>query len=248
VNRRDAVVAGGLGAATGTLWAGGFGLLLRRRAPTLEVIGRGDDLAALLDTGSFRVLIVAGEGRSDRIRALLGVFRRRVDLLVGSERGITAIGSRAISRLHVSRTLVLDLPVGARSWPATNATGPAALRADLPDRMLLEIATYPRGAWQQEVPVSQTWAVTISRGGHRCVIAPSVDVVAVHGVAGLAAAVGADGDLDKLWDMLRMPVVAINADRYPSPPPSAGPAQTFRIFPNDPLTITFGPNGVEVKE
>ncbi|MGN6033667.1 MAG: hypothetical protein ACTHQE_18580 [Thermomicrobiales bacterium] len=248
MNRREAIVAGSLGTATGSLWAGGFGLLLGRRAPTLEVIGRGDDLAALLDTGSFRTLIVAGEGRRDRIRSLLGVFRRRVDLLLGSERGITVLGTREIARLHVGRTFVLDAPVGARSWPARNATGPATLRAELPDHLLLEVSTFPRGAWQQDVPVTQTWTVTVSRGYHRCMIAPSLDVIAAHGGAGLACGIGVDGGTDELWDMLRVPTMAINADRFPSAVPATQPPRNFRIFPNDPLTFTFGDNGIAVKE
>lgn len=248
MNRREAIVAGGAGAASGALWAGGFGLLLRRGAPTLEVIGRGDDLAALLDTGAFRVLIVVGEGRSDRIRSLLGLFRRRVDLLLGSERGITAIGTRAISRFHVARTFVLDTPVGAKTFPIGAATGPAALRAALPDRVTLEIATFPSGAWQQDNPVSQTWAVTISRGDQRCAIAPSLDVVSMHLGSGLAGVVSSGGNVDHLWDMLRVPLVAINTDQVPPALPENGASRLLRIFANDPLTLTFTTEGIAASE
>lgn len=248
MNRREAIVAGGAGAATGALWAGGFGLLLRRGAPTLEVIGRGDDLAALLDTGAFRVLIVVGKGRSDRIRSLLGLFRRRVDLLLGSERGITAIGTRGIGRLHVARTLVLDAPVGAKAFPIAAATGPATLRAALPERVMLEIATFPSGAWQQDNPVSQTWAVTITRDDQRCAIAPSLDVVSMHLGRGVAGVVSPDGDMDRLWDMLRVPLVAINTDQAPPTPPRIGTSRLLRIFANDPLTLTFTPGGIAASE
>lgn len=260
MNRREAVVAGAAGAATGTLWAGGFGLLLHRGAPTLEVIGRGDDLAALLDTGSFRVLIVAGEGRSDRIRSLLGLFRRRIDLLLGSEQGISAIGTRAISRLHVARTFVLDAPVGARTYSSVTATatkaattstastGPAALRAALPGGMTLEIATYPAGAWQQDDPVNQTWVVILTRGAHRCAIAPSLDVISTHSGNGLALGIGSDGNADRIWDMSRVPVVAVNSDRVPSSAASETATRMLRIFPNDPLTFTFTPGGITASE
>ncbi|MGC4106030.1 MAG: hypothetical protein QM753_06705 [Thermomicrobiales bacterium] len=248
MNRRSAIVAGVLGATTGALWVGGFTWLIRRHDPTLEVIGRGDDLMALLDTGSFRALIVVGQGRPDRIGTLLGTFRRRVDMVIGSQVGIAALGDARIERLGITQALVLDVPSGVKSLPATEEPGPAVLHADLLNGMVLTIGTFPQGAWQQDREASQVWTVTIARGEHRCAIAPNLAVLSDHAESGVVVGIGAKGDLDHLWDMLRTPLIAVNANRYPKPDSTVQGMTSFRIFPNDPLTFTFSKDGIAVAE
>ncbi|MGC4191902.1 MAG: hypothetical protein QM589_12190 [Thermomicrobiales bacterium] len=249
MNRREAIVAGVVGAATGTLWAGGFGLVLNRHNPTLEVIGQRDDLLALLDTGSVRALFVVGEGMSDQLGSLLGIFRRRVDLVAGSKAGIATLQSRHPTRLRQASTFILDEPVGITFAPSsTSTTGPAVLRTELPGAMTIEFATHTHGAWRQDASVSQRWTIAISRNGHCCAVAPLLDDLAAHGLPGMAVGLAGNGNLDRLWDMLRVPLVAMNANHIPTSDAGVQPAKTIRIFAHDPIRLTFRQDGIAVSE
>lgn len=249
MNRRESLIAGALGAATGVVWAGGLGLLLNRHEPTLEVIGQGDALLALLDTGTFRALVVVGDDLSDRMSSLLGVFRRRIDLLAGSQQGVATIRAKRSTGVRIGRTLVLDVPTGITGpMSETSPTGPAALRATLPDGMTLEFRTHVRGAWQKDATVSQSWTITISRNGHRCVLAPTLEVILDHAAPSPSVAVAPGEDYEVQRDMLRRSIVAVNETQLTASPASGDEVTALRIFPRDPLTFTFQDNGITVHE
>ncbi|MGB3327943.1 MAG: hypothetical protein WBA46_03255 [Thermomicrobiales bacterium] len=249
MNRRDIVLATALGAASGVAWAGGLGVMLNRHDPTLEIIGRKHTLMALLDTGSVRALFVVGDVQVDRLGPLLGVFRRRIDLLVGTQTSVAAIRAGHSRSLTIGRMLILDAPVGIALSPSPQfAVGPASLMAMLPAGLTLELDTFVRDAWQRDISPTQTWMISVVRHGHRCVIAPTLDVIDRHAPADLALAVVADIGPELQGDMLRSGMLAIPADAFPSSLDQVPHASAMRIFPHDPLTITFRQDGLAIRE
>ena len=244
MNRRMALACG-IGAAIGSGWAGAVGLTLRHHDPTLEIIGAGNDMAALFDAGTLRVLIVIGGGMPSKQGALLGVFRRRVDMVVGSEAGISAIGRAGIDRLRAARALVLDRPVGIREFPISESEGPAVLTAQLPSDMRLHCVTYIREAWLQGTTPAQNWVVVLERRGHACAVTPDISVYRRY-VDGDAAVIVAVGDEDLQRDMLPKSLIALNNTSVRPGQDSEIGSSVVRVFPNHPATLAFRPDGIAV--
>lgn len=135
MNRRAIAAYGIGGAALGTAWAAGLSLASSRGDSTLEVIGSKKAQFALLNTRRFRALFVIGSPDSElqeNISRLTGMFRPRLDLVVGSRSGIDTIGTTFAESHQVARTIALDDPFGA--------SDPGADFASIPERPEGEIA------------------------------------------------------------------------------------------------------------
>lgn len=251
MNRRELIVGGLCGAAIGSAWVAGLGIVLQRKEPTLSVIGKGTSLLALLDTGYARVLIAAGPGDPRLTRnldALLGVFRPRLDLLIGTESGVAEFTGRTLARHGNPQRFVLDRPTGiSRDASSTRATGPATLTVALPKGMTLQIATFVRGAWQNGDTPTQSWIATITGHGQRCAIADTTDVLALHGDRDVGLGIAATVDLIPDWDMLRVNSLALPSDHITLAPDSESLARIVRIFPREPVIVAFRRDGLAIQ-
>lgn len=250
MNRRELIVGSLSGAAIGAGWVAGFGVLLQRQEPTLSVIGKGTSLLALLDTGNVRVLVAAGPGDprlTRNLSALLGVFRPRIDLLLGSESGVAEFTAKTLARYGNPLRMILDQPTGIAIGTQA-ATGPPVLTAHLPQGIDLRVTTFVQGAWQVGGTPTQSWIVTVTGYEHRCSVADTAEVLGLYGDSGDAiGVVGMVTEPDQ-WDMLRMTSLAIPSDRVKAPFDTQASPKIIRLFQREPITITFRPDGLGVRE
>ncbi len=253
MNRRTIAAYGIGGAALGTAWAAGLSLASSRGDSTLEVIGSKKAQFALLNTRRFRALFVIGSPDSElqeNISRLTGMFRPRLDLVVGSRSGIDAIGTTFAESHQVARTIALDDPFGASDPGADFASIPSDLKAKLPQGLELGIHTIATGGWDRRRTERRSWFVEIRCGEIVCCMGPSLEDIATYGPIGPPLALAPTGDLQFSARRLGGSVIAINADETNEgdfdPMADGPPIRLTRIHPRDTAVFSLSAEGLGI--
>ena len=253
MNRRTLIGAAIGGAGLGTAWAAGLSFAANRGDPTLEVIGVDDAQVLLLDTRRFRTMIVIGVPSRElqaSIASLMGVFRRRIDLLVGSRAGVEALGKTFVDRYNVARAIGLEDAFAPLDADPARREVPPELRAALPEGVELRIRVITAQAWDKQAHERRTWLIEIRRGTTVCCAGPDLDGVAMHGLAGLALTLAPVGSLTFSSRKLGRSAIAINADSVQESDLGSSTdenaAYLVRIHPRDAAVFSFTNSGVRL--
>jgi len=251
VNRRQLLGSALSGASLGSLWSCGLAFAMRQRDPTIEVIGADDAQVALISVDRVRVLVLMGSpSRSvrDHLNGLIGTFRPRIDLLVGSRSGIDLLGAEFQRQRHVSHTLALDddsAPYNGTPLP----TSPA-LSARLSSAVTLSIRTLTMRGWNTTLTERRSWIVIVQRDSHVAVLGPNIDDVAMFGPANPALAIGATGSIAFAARKLPASAMGFNADGISEdrlgPPSGTAQRHLVRIHPGESAVFTLTNTGVRL--
>lgn len=253
MNRRTLTGTAIGGAGLGAAWAAGLSLAASRGDPTLEVIGVDDAQVLLLGTRRFRTLILIGYPSRELqagIASLLGVFRRRIDLLTGSRAGIDALGKTFAGRHNVARTIGLEDAFAPLDSESMRRSTPSELKATLPEGLEIRMRTISAQAWDKQSQERHTWLIEIRRGTAVCCAGPDLDGIAMHGPAGSALTLAPAGSLPFSSRKLGKSAIAINADSVQEKdlgPLTAGDASLLvRIHPRDTAVFTLTNTGIQL--
>lgn len=253
MNRRTLIGSAIGGAGLGTAWASGLSFAVSRRDPTLEVIGGDDAQVVLLDAQHFRTMILIGYPSRDLqsgIASLMGVFRRRIDLLTGSRAGVNALGKTFVNRYNVARTLGLEDAFAPLDTNHARREVPSELQAALPAGVDLRIRTTTTQAWDRQAAERRSWLIEIRRGTAVCCAGPDLDEVAMHAPPDSALALAPVGSLSFSSHKLPGPAIAINADSIQESDLGSlahdSSAYLVRIHPQDTAVFTLTDAGIRL--
>lgn len=253
MNRRALMGTAIGGAGLGAAWAAGLTLAASRGDPTLEVIGVDDAQVLLLDTRHFCTVILIGYPSRELqagIASLLGVFRRRIDLLTGSRAGIDALGKTFADRHNAARTIGLEDAFAPLDSESMRRSPPPELKAMLPEGLEIRIRTISAQAWDKQAQERRTWLIEIRRRTTICCAGPDLDGIAMHGPAGLALTLAPVGSLPFSSRKLGKSAIAINADSVQEkdlgPLDESDTAMLVRIHPRDTAVFTLTNEGIKL--
>ncbi|MGB3304954.1 MAG: hypothetical protein WBA63_02135 [Thermomicrobiales bacterium] len=251
MNRRQLLGSVLSGASLGSVWSCGLAFAMRRRDPTIEVIGADDSQVALISVERVRVLVLMGSpSRSvrDHLDGLIGTFRPRVDLLIGSRSGIDLLGPEFQRQRHVSHKLALD--DDSAPYNGTPLASPPVLSTRLSGDVTMSIRTLTMRGWNTTSTERRSWLVIVQRGNHTAVLGPNIDDVAMFGPATPTLALGATGSIAFAARKLPATALGYNADGISEDRLGAlsGTAQRHlvRIHPGESAVFTISNAGVRL--
>lgn len=251
MNRRQLLGSALSGASLGSLWSCGLVFATHRREPTIEVIGADEAQIALISVGKVRALVLMGQPPRrvlNRLNALTGTFRPRIDLLIGSRSGIDLLGAAFQHQRHVARAFALD----DDSAPGGNTplTSPPVMNARLSSEVTMSIRPLTMRGWDTTTSERRSWLVTVQRGNHVAVLGPNIDDVAMFGPANPALAIGATGNIAFAARKLPSTAIAFNADGVSEdrlgPPAETAQRYLVRIHPGESAVFTFTRTGIRL--
>lgn len=171
LTRRTFLFSALAGGTIGAGWSGALVYSQRVHSPRIDVIGDRETQLVLLDTGGHRMLFALGppsDWLAENLSAMIGPFRRTIDLVVSDGEGIAGLRS--------SNSISLD----ARSWlaigtdqytasPYGDRTISEPMRIDLSASVSVVIDPYIGPS---------SWIATCQRGNSIVALAPRVEALA----------------------------------------------------------------------
>jgi hypothetical protein len=170
-SRRSFFFAAVAGGAIGATWSGALVYSQRVHHPRLDVIGDDQTQFALLDTGDHRVLFAPGPPSAwleHHLAAMIGPFRRSIDLVIADRAGVAALRRSATVRIDATSWMEIASAQESGS-PYGDFTISRATHIVLSGAVTLTIEP-SLGAGG--------WLATIDRGELRIALAPRLELLA----------------------------------------------------------------------
>lgn len=242
---RVMIGSGVVGAALGT----GISALSGFREPSATFAGEDEWQITLIESGRIRALLLIGiaEGSIDEtITRMMGSFRQRIDLVIGTPHALAPLDPTFRSRWKVLRTVVLDSGGGrSRSSEIMPVTSPVSI--DLGARLRISLTPVIYHLWRlgEESAASQRWIVSASSNGSTVRMAERLEDIAATSLGPAALVVAPRGDLRKVWSFSPASAIAVNGDQVPpdvvrgSADGAGGERWLVSVFPEDLSRVTF---------
>lgn len=253
VNRRNLVATIAGGALLGGLWGAAFPALATERRPTVSVVGEDNSQVVLVDSGTARALILAGEPEEslfEELPAMMTVFRQRIDLLIGGGPAIQSHVARLASRWRIRHALVMSTGVDAPSLPIASTVVSEAVDVELSTTVRGSVHIGHRNEWMAGAPAAQTplWAIRIASGRASITIAPDVRSYAAIAPAPASVLVAPHAPSTALLAVSPVGAMAVNYDSHTIDPPALNGPVLTRVYPRDVARLVFDDDGIALPE
>lgn len=255
ISRRSALrMMAGSGIA-GAAWGTGFTALSGIRRASATIAGANDWQVTLIESGRSRALFVVGipdASLGDTLARMMGSFRQRIDLIVGSSTALERLPSSYRSRWNVQRTIVLG-GTETRSLSARTASIAWPKVIELGQRLTISIVPVIRGQWmngEQPLGAQARWIVSAEGNGSTIRLAERLEDIAGMIDEPSTVVIAPSGDLRGMWAFDPSSAIAVNSDHIPqdvttSPDHSVqGGHWLVSVFANDFAHLALTDRGV----
>ncbi len=240
----------------GAVWGTGFAALSGNRQPTATIAGDDDWQLTLIESGRSRAVVLLGTMQDpvgDTLSRLMGSFRQRIDLVIGSADALAALPANYRGRWQVQRTLVLGgdtkslaLETGAVASPTSIALGP---------RLSLQMSPMvPRGWSNAAGPLDKEtrWVITLRANSASIRLGAQLEDIATLGAGPAAVTIAPAGDVRAIWTIDPSTAIAVNNAHVPMDVISTAdvPARNARllvpVFADDFCRFSFVDDGIRL--
>jgi hypothetical protein len=248
---RRSLVAGGAGIALGGGWAAALQATTLPDHPSLAVVGASTSQVALLDATAARALILLGplsDALLDQLPAMLTTLRQRIDVVIGAEAVLGALGSGFAGRWAVQHRLLVPTTIGGDHAPdsAHHTTVTRDITLELDPNLVVELRVTPRQEWRAtDAGAGTVWCATIRHAGNVIVLAPDTTAAAELGPIRPSLAIAPGDDPEELATTLQPGSIAANA-AYLDEKADASKVVRLRIFPEDVARVELHVDGVRL--
>lgn len=239
----------------GATWGTGFAALNGNRPPSATIAGDNDWQLTVIESGRSRAAILMGEPDrpvGDTLSRMMGSFRQRIDLVIGTAEALEALPADYRGRWHVQRTVILGGST-ARSLAARTGSIARPLLIALGSRLSLLAYPVVEGQWTRASAsdsMPDRWLITVRANGATVRLGARLEDIAAMSLDPTAVTVAPRGELQTVWAMDSTTAIAVNNTHVPKDVFSSldsgdgRPRWLVAVFPNDFTRLAFVEGGI----
>lgn len=238
----------------GGAWGAGFTALNAFRPPSATICGKDEWQLTLVESGRSRALVLMGvpdDTIEETLTRMMGSFRQRIDLVIGTAATLHPLGAKYRSWWNVQLTIILEGDGTPSTSPAT-ATIVSPTLLSLGPQIAISLTPVSSGRWKmsEHSMNQQSWIASVAANGSTIQLAERLDDFMRLPLGPSAVMTAPGGDLRAVWSIQPECAIAMNSDHVPTDlvtAPDNG-AQDRRwlvpVFPDDFTQLAFLDHGI----